>query len=252
MDIWNYVKNIYSGRENILTHLILFSLSGIFAILFGKFSAFYLGTFYFGYPLASENLVSVCTFFLTIVGMFMFGYIYSYSNVLYKDLKTKLPDVNSEIYLAFFKMLPIMLFWFFIVIMLIFAGLSIFNLQSEPIKSLLYNSLILLSFPYINVMFVLYSRDFKFRPALYRPSNFLKIIRKIGIPITVLVFKCIILLCIIVEITLRTLRVSNNIADFNTCIGARILILSMSFYLVNILNYIYVSGVVNITKDIEV
>ncbi len=252
MDIWNYLKNIYSGRENLLTHIILFSLCGILAVVFSKFSASYLGIFYLGYPLTSGLMTYVCSFLMIIISMFMFGYIYSYSNALFKDPKSKLPDVNSEVYVAFFKMLPIVLFWFLIIIMLIFLGLSIFSLQSEPIKSFVYNFLLLFLFPYINVIFVLYSKDFNLKPALYKPLNFIKIIRKIGFPITVLVFKCIILLYVIVEIVLKLLSLSSNITDINTCIGIRILILSMAFYLISVLNYIYVSGVVKSTEDIDV
>lgn len=249
MGIINYLKNIYCGKDNILNNIILFSLSGIWAISWGKCCAHYLNSFYFGYLPASEWVINICTFLVIMISMYIPGYLYNYSHILYKEESLLLPEVKMDAYLAFFKMIPILLFWGINITILVFWGLILFNIQEDFIKMMLYYVLLGCLIPFINVLYVLYSKKFETSMYLFNPINLFNILHKTFVPVVILTAKCAIILGIIFVILYKLFIISNNVANTNLQHAMRLLFLTCCIYFANTVNLINIQGIVEITKS---
>ena len=252
MEIFRFLKGIYSGKDNLLNHIIIFSLSGILAILFSKCCAYYFGIFYFGYPLTSGWLVDICLSFMVCVALFFFGYLYSYSNNIYKNDNSNLPNIEFTAFDSFIKMIPITLFWGAIVGILVFLGLIFFNLQKEFFESMFYFSCIFILIPFVNVIFALYSKNFSSKLALYSPLAPFKIMSKTFVPVVLLTIECIILGSMLLLVLHKLFIFSNKIPNPNIQIGLRLFVLSLGVYMLNIICYFNIYRVVQVSKNIEI
>ena len=248
MEAIQYLKNIYTGRENILRHICLFSVFGILAIAVTKSLAHSLGLTYFGYAPSSLFETEICIILSIMIILFMIGYGYNYSNSIFKE-KNELPDITLKSYIYFIKMVPIILIYTAYTLFLIFIGLSAFNLKQNTHMAILYLTIILFFMPFVQIILLIYSKDFKQNLKLYNPATIFKILPKTISPIINFLIYLIPVFFIFILVPYYICEYSNNLVNFPLKLCLRILSLTFWIYFIQIIYYVYLQGLVNIIKS---
>ena len=249
MEVLEYIKNIYTGANNIYTHISLFSIFGIFSILFSKLFAHYLNSTILGYGPKTNTELAICIVFVVLILIYMWGYLYNYSNKLLNNETTDLPDISFKSFYTFIRMLPIIITWITYFITLFIIGLSLFNIKINPIKYSLYMSAILGLMPFVGAIWGLYSKEYKNNYNLYNPLQIFVIINKTLFKLFKLLFNIIILVCIISLIPYYIVKVSFSITNPTYQLFCRLISLTVMLYFINIAHYVYIQGIVDIIKN---
>ena len=249
MEVYKYIKNIYIGANNIFTHITLFSIFGIFSLIFSKLYAHFLNSTFLGYgpKTGTELLICLISGILTLI--YMWGYLYNYSNKLLNTQTTDLPDVTLSSFHTFIKMLPAIIIWTTYFIILFIIGLSIFNIKLNPIKYSLYMSLIICMMPFTGIIWGLYSKEYKNIYNLYNPLQIFVIINKTFFKIFKLLFEIIILVCIFSVIPIYIIKTSIFLTNPTHQLFCRIISLTILIYIINIAHYVYIQGIVEIIRN---
>lgn len=251
MEIWNALKVIYRGKENLLNNIILFSLSGITAILGSKCWGYYFNSFYFGYPPSAAWFVLFCCSYISCVIFYFYGYLFYFSNALYKE-QDKLPDYSLKAMECFGDMLPVTLYWGIIYGLMLFLGLMLFNLQKEFIQAVAYYSVLLFILPFINIILVMFSKDFKNRFKFYSLKSLFVVLYKTFVPVVLYTIQSIVISGVSIFVMFKLFVLTNKISIPVLQFGIRILLLTTSIYWVNIINYINIFGFVKASKNVEI
>ena len=184
---------------------------------------------------------------ITII-LFIIGYLYRFSNSLYNNKEIKLPEIDFESFSTFIKMLPILLTWGIYVLALIILGFCLFNIKTHTRIMITYYTLILCILPFIQVLFVYYSKDFGKNTKLFGIKALYDIIHKTLMPVTNLLIIVIPLFCINFLIPHYISIFSTYIRNLSLQLACRLLALTILIYLFNIINYVCIQYFVDTIK----
>lgn len=244
-----YFKNIFYGKHNILTQICLFSIIGIMTTLFSNLITLYSPTNYFGYCSMEMKQLMPAIILSIIIFSYLAGYIYTYTNSLFEEPKTQLPEISFKPLLNFLKMLPVHVIWAVYFAGLIFLGLVMFKMFT-PV-SYTYYTLIACLAPFTFLIITIYSKNFGFGYSIYNPFKLFTIIRKTFLKTANLTIRlALIVICSIFAFKFCFYQ-TRLLANFPTLqLAVRLILLTLCVYFTNVYALVFAQGAVNISNKL--
>ncbi len=251
MEVIQYLKNIYD-KENLGTHAILFSTFGIMMIFLNNIVNFLFGynvlNNFFGYAPKFELEVAINFVVGTLLIIYSLGYVYNYGHKLLNDeISSSLPEPTFEAFSSFAYMLPVLLVWGCYGFILGAIGFMFFKLGT--FNNYLYYSILLCFLPFVNIIFLIFSKDYLYKTKFFNPLFVFKIINRTLFRVLKLCigvfFVNITFVFIALGVVYYAHYVENEVLKF--CIN--LFGLCLGGYFLNILNYVYTQGLVKIIKE---
>lgn len=249
MNVLLYLKNIYSGRDALFRHVLLFSVLGLMTVAATGYAAAYFGNLY-GSFFDFAPLDAIKTYYLAVIaitlGIYFSGYLYSYVYKMFSN-QDELPELSLSSFLIFIKMLPVLFVWK-IYEFVFFAGGFIAIQMTSPWFYIYYAVLICL-LPFLNILFVIFAKDFKYRPEVFSPVTILRILNN-SLGAVILLFVQIIAVAVIPALIVYLLfRYSDSVNHQTVKISLKLGGLCLGMYFASILKFIYSRGLVDIVKN---
>ena len=181
MDFVSYFKAIYCGKNAARKHILLFSVTGIVALLFNNMST------YFTNNLLSEQLTvgaaspaefAVDFTFGVLLWLHIFGYEYKFLSGIMNDGELTLPEFDHDVMATFGKMFPLFFLWqIYFFVITFFTGI-----YTVATKDLVYyflaGTLMLFFTPFVFMIYIKFSKDFKYTKDVLVPWSIIKYIDK--------------------------------------------------------------------------
>lgn len=165
MDFVSYFKQLYSGKDVWRKHLLLFSVVGITALLLNNVaSAFTNNILSDQLTVAPNSTVELLLEFGfgVILWFHIFGYEYKFLSDIMNDRDITIPEFDDDILLTSFKMVPIFLLWqIYFVAVSFFTGIYTIATQ-DLVYYFLAGTLLLFFTPFVFMIYVKFSKDFKY------------------------------------------------------------------------------------------
>ena len=248
MDIFKDIIKIYSGEKNISNHILIFSLLGIMVLLFNNKLSFdwvAITGGYFGCPMLSERLLYLSLVGGIVILIYSIGYIFSNAHNFYIN-KNELAEPSLSSFVVFVKLLPLFIFWLAIIVLFAAAGFAAFDMES--ILFYIYFSILICIPPFVNIIYVMYAKDFKLKSLYFSPLFLFEVIDKtVGLVIKLslkLLVVCIIPVGILYFLFIFSAKISSPFIQLGLRLGA----LCLGAYFLNIIHYLYLQGLVKIVE----
>lgn len=250
MNILNSLKYIFTGQENLLNQLSIFSLIGIMVIYFNNCASSVIGSFYsafLGYP-PSDKLVICFNMIIGIVlGIFILGYTYKFTLSLFENDSVKLPEISLHSFVVFVKALPVIIIWGFYYLFLFFLSLIFFKIGTFGFY--LYNFLIIFLYPFVLMICYLYLCGMK--KDVFSPLFLFEVIKNNFKKVVSLNCQVVLFLMFSGFFILKIFEFSDYFAMLRSFqLGLRILALCLIFYILYLVQLIYAHNLVKILKKI--
>lgn len=182
MNILKIIKELYTGKNNLIAQIGLFALIGIAAISYNEVLSVFTGnTLYSVFATPSDIEIIVYAMLAIMISIFYIGYIFKFVHESYYEDKIELPSVSLNCFTIFVKSIPVMLIWDFYLFLTIYASFQIFGYSIIELNICLLILLILL--PFINIVYFLFAKDFKFDIKLFNPLIISAIMQKTFVPV---------------------------------------------------------------------
>lgn len=186
MNILKIIKELYTGKNNLIAQIGLFALIGIAAISYNEVLSVFTGnTLYAVFATPSDIEIIVYAMLAIMISIFYIGYIFKFVHESYNGDKIELPSVSLNCFTIFVKSIPVMFIWNIYLFLAIYASFQIFGYNIIELNICLLILLILL--PFINIIYFLFARDFKYNIKLFNPLIISKIMQKTFVPVAKLV-----------------------------------------------------------------
>jgi hypothetical protein len=248
MNILKAIKNLYEGEDNFAIHLSIFAITGIIAIAFVNISSLFMGnSIYSIFYNPGDWEIIIFSILAIMLLIFFIGYKFKYTNRLLNNKNSSLPSVSMDCFSIFAKMFPIFLIWgiylsAFLILCGTILGPSILNSKIAKI-------LILLLIPFINIIFILFTQDFKYRKYLFNPLIICNAIKNTFFSVLLWITQYLILF-IIITIGFKLLfNFSFNCETRIAQLSIILFITSLSGYVQEIINLAYINGIAKIVKE---
>ena len=115
MEVFKFIKNIYSGEKVLEKHITLFSLTGIMVLLFCCYGASVGNVLFpniFIAPPESPLVSTVELFTGLLIFIYLTGYSFDFSNSKFAHIELGIPEFGYlKPFTAFIKILPVFLVW---------------------------------------------------------------------------------------------------------------------------------------------
>lgn len=248
MTIFNILKNIYSGKNNLLKHISIFSLSGIMTLALNNVISSYLGNIYsgfLGFPPSDKLELSLDLVVGLLLGMFFFGYSYNFVNSYFKE-SNGLPDLDLSSFSVFLKMLPIFISWTLYIVFLSFLGAAFIPITSPYFY--IYYSILICILPFVNIIYVMYAKNFILTPNLFLPKVLFKIIDRTLGDVIFLIIKILLISSLNILIIYLFFYFAKTVHSQYFQLGLRLFGLCTGVYLFSIIQYLYMGSMVNIVR----
>lgn len=179
MEIFYYIKKLYTCDRAFEKHLILFSIVGLMMIMANNICSILFNNILINHITtmpANDVEVYIDFFFGLIFWFYLMGYEYLFINNYLNKKEICLPDFTDKPASVFFKM-----FWVFVVWQVYFAIFSyicfsvLINMKST-LYSYLLATIMLAITPFVFMIYVNYAKDFKFKKHTINPLIIIKYI----------------------------------------------------------------------------
>lgn len=248
MNVLSYLKEIYCDRKSLFIHVSLLSLIGIMTISGCEYLTYLLGNIFssfLGYSSANHYILSLEIFTLLMLLIYFTGYIFKSSNTFFTQ-ESKLTDLSLSAYQSFVKMVPVFVVW--IIYLLISLVFLVFAFKPETILFYTYISIVICLLPFINLIWVFYSKDFELNRKYFSIKFLCNVIDKTFLSVVNLVAQTIILGTVPTIIISYILKHSNTLKSPSLQLGLRLGSICLSVYILYVLLLVFNLGLVNISK----
>ena len=251
MNILKIIKELYTGKDNIIGQITIFALVGIMAIAFNEVISVYTGnTLYAIFVVPSNSEVIIFSMLGIMIFIFFTGYIYKFIHENYESETACLPSVSMDGFTTFIKVFPVLFVWGLYLGLMVFAGLVLFGSASVELYAFLIILLVLL--PFINMVFIQFAKDFKYHRRIFNPLIVAAIIKKTFIKLLLFLLQFIIAGIIISAINVFLLKYAMNGQSRTIQLISVLSVLCICSYLQQVLNLAYYKGLTEIIKKSEV
>lgn len=250
MEVLKSLFDIFRGKNNLIMHVAIFSLTGIQALCLNAYVSHNLGSFYssyLGYAPNDELTLSLMSVLGIMVTIFLFGYGLKYSNKIYNDKTVDLPDISLDVFPMILKYLPMVLIWgtyFYIATSLGFRVLS-----ANGFLFYFYYILLMMFVPFVFMIFVKFSKDFCYSKEMFLPSVVTSYMDKYARAVWGIIAKILLVFFIGFTVVCLIFYNSDRLTDASATLSVRLFGLSLMFYLFNISYMMYVNGVAKILQN---
>ena len=252
MEALKYLKQIYSGEKALSRHITLFSIIGLIVLMFNNVISDVGNSILFSLitttPVSDIEFV-LNFFFGTCLILLIFGYEYVYIHQAISEDKIELPELEANSYSVFFKMLPIFILWqFYYTIVSIIGGIILATVKFSGL-SYLFSSFMLCLTPFLFMIFINFSYDFKYKKEIFFPWTIFKYLNKSLMD----VMKFFIDFCIVAALPIFALigfadwALSIKGPTYKLC--ASLSCLCISCYVFVIFKYVFSLGLAKIVKE---
>lgn len=244
MKILSCIKDIYTSKGAIATHIKLFSYAGILVLCINNIMSV-LSDYLFFSPVINVHVtrtVQCLSFLLSVILLMKFcGYEYKFANYIYGKDSVKLPEFDVKSYVVFVKMLPLILLWQFYFLFAIVICMTVIAKFNTDIYEFLPMSVLILMLPFLNIIYADFSKDFSFKKAFLNPLMIVDVMNKTFKKMFVFLVKFTVL-CSVLAFVIYILLTSLNLNK-----AALLFVLCVLCYLAYILKLIFTAGIVDIT-----
>lgn len=251
MNILKIIKELYTGKDNLVAQLTIFALVGIMAIAFNEVISVFTGnTLYAVFTTPSNEEVVIFSMVGVMIFIFFTGYIYKFVHENYKNEPTTLPSISMNCFTTFVKIFPVILVWGLYLGFTVFAGLALLGSDNKEFYAYIITLVVLL--PFINMVFIKFAKDFKYDKKIFNPLIIAVFMEKTFMKVFLLIVQFIILAVIISGINIFLLKISTEGQSRTFQLTAVLTIICVVSYLQQVLNLAYYKGLTEIIKKSEV
>lgn len=249
MNVLSYLKDLYTKENSIFNHISLFALVGICTISTVAYLSTVLGNIY-GSFFDFAPTTKINAYFLLVLGLmtifFFCGYIYSFANKVFQD-KTNLPELSLSSYSAFVRTLPIVISWYIYEVFLVLIGFAAIPATTRLFY--VYYSVLICLLPFINLIVIGFSKDFKYHPDLFSFLTLFKVLNHSLGAIINLAFQMLLLIILPVGIVNLMFKYGAGISHQTLKVSVKLISLCVTAYFIMIAKLVYTRGLVEIVKE---
>ncbi len=252
MGIFRYFKQIYSGKNTLANHISLFSLAGIFVILFIKYTAswgnlLFYDNFCISVPSSTKELWAYL-FFGMLLLIYFIGYgVNVVSNVM-NNKENGLPNITLQPFTVFVKMLPMAVYWVVFYLLICFGGIFALLKLNNAGFIYIFSSVMFCIIPFILILLTQYAKDFEFRKEFFNLFSVFKILEKTLGDVIFLSLGVFALAAVPFFAIYKILAYPVGDEALNLNLVIKLGALCFGFYLSLIFNYVYLTGLADISK----
>lgn len=181
MEVFNFLKNIYKGENALANHITLFSLAGIMVILLSCYSASWGNLILpnvFIAPPESRLELTIELFFGFLIAIYLTGYSFSFVNLRFNNEFVGIPEFNSRPFSLFLKFLPVFIIWLLYYTLFLVGGVLVFLNANQIVLLYIFVSIMICLIPFIMLLFINFSKNFKYERKLFNPLYILRYVDK--------------------------------------------------------------------------
>ncbi|MBD5401592.1 hypothetical protein HDR58_02155 [bacterium] len=249
MEVFNYIKKIYSEKGAFSNHITIFSILGIMAISFNSYLSSVFGNIYGSFfdfislnPIQNYLLLVVAT----MAFIFSLGFMYGFVHNVFKG-EFNLPESSLSAYTIFIRMLPLFLCWSVYLVIFSLLGFSLISITTFWFY--LYFSILICMLPFVNLIYVWFAKDFQYRKLYFSLSTIWKVFYKTLGDVIFLSAKILLLSIIPFVLVYLMFKYSDAVNHQTVKLILKLGALSIGIYFSNIMNYLYNMGLVKIVKE---
>lgn len=244
MKILTYLKHIYTGKGVAAKHIMLFAYAGILVLCINNILSVLSGYLFFT-PVIHVQIskaVQALTFLLTVFILVKFsGYEYKFSHDIFDKGFIELPEFDIKSYQVFGKMIPLFLLWNFYFLFALVVCMSVVAKFNTDFYEFIPIFVLILIFPFVNIIYALYSRDFCFGKIFLNPLLIVDVLNK-TFKDMFLFFIRFTIFCISLGFILYLFLIRFNPKD-----AMLLFMLCVAGYVIYILKLLFVAGMAEIT-----
>lgn len=249
MNILKIIKELYTGKENLVAQATVFALVGIMAISFNEITSMFTGyTLYSVFAVPSNTEIIIFSMLGIMIFIFFLGYSYKFVHDSYENETTELPSISMNCFTTFIKVFPVMFVWGLYIGFMLFLGLNIFG--TARIELYIYSVFLLILLPFINMVFVKFAKDFKYSREIFNPLIIVKIMSKTFTKVLLFILQFI-LVGFLISLLGICIRFSVN-GSRTVQIISILSIMCIAAYLQQVLYFAYYKGLTEIIKKNKV
>lgn len=251
MNILKIIKELYTGKENLVAQTAIFALVGIMAISFNEVISVFTGnTLYAIFTVPGSDETIIFSMLGIMIFIFFTGYIYKFIHENYECEKAQLPTISMDCFTCFAKIIPVIFVWGIYLGLAGYLGLILFGVNH--IEFYAYVLFLLIILPFINMVFVRFAKDFKYNLDIFNPLSIAKIMKKTFVQVFLFILQFVALGAIISFLSglgfKGAIDAQSRIAQL-LCV---LTVLCVSSYFQQVLNLAYYKGLTEIIKKNEV
>lgn len=247
MNILKIIKELYTGKDNLVAQLTIFALVGIMAIAFNEVISVFTGnTLYAIFTVPSNEEVIIFSMLGIMIFIFFTGYIYKFVHENYESETTSLPSVSMNCFTTFVKVFPVIFVWGLYLGLLSFAGLVLLGSKTAEFYAFLLTLFVLL--PFINMVFIRFAKDFKYERKIFNPLTVAGIMEKTFVKVFLFLLQFILLGLIISVINAFLIKYAMDKQSRIIQLISVLAVICACTYLQQILNLAYYKGLTEIIK----
>ncbi len=247
MNIFGIIKELYTGKDNLIAHLGIFSLVGIMSIALNEVISVFTGnTLYAVFTVPSNCEVVIFSMLAIMIFIFFIGYMYKFVHDSYETEFTSLSSISMNCFTSFIKVFPVMFVWGLYLGLMLFIGFVLFG--TKNIEFYVYLGFLFILLPFISMVFVKFAKDFKYSKNIFNPLILAEFMRKTFVQVFLFLLQFVAIGILVSIINVFLLSIS---MDGHTRTEQLILLLSIICvisYVQQVLNLAYYKGLTEIIK----
>ncbi len=187
MNIFKSICRLFSTKNNLIIQLSILALAGLGAVCFvNSVSLFWPNYFYNIFaPIKDDNIGAVFCITGLMIFIFFTGYKFKYASAILKNENADLPSISLDCFPIFLKILPVFIVWGFYYLSFYIGIAVLFGFPS--LVELLVYLILLIIVPFINLILIIFSKDFKYDKVFFSPLFLIQVIKKTYIQVAILV-----------------------------------------------------------------
>lgn len=250
MNIFKIIKELYTGKENLVAQTAIFALVGIMAISFNEVISVFTGnTLYAIFTVPGSDETIIFSMLGIMIFIFFTGYIYKFIHENYECEKAQLPTISMDCFTCFAKIIPVIFVWGIYLGLAGYLGLILFGVNH--IEFYAYAIFLLVILPFINMVFVRFAKDFKYNLNIFNPLSVAKIMKKTFVQVFLFILQFIALGAIISFLSGLGFKASIDAPSRIAQLLCVLTVLCVSSYFQQVLNLAYYKGLTEIIKKNE-
>lgn len=251
MNILKILKELYTGKDNLVAQATIFALVGIMAIAFNEVVSVFTGnTLYAVFSVPSNDEVVIFSMLGIMIFIFFTGYIYKFVHDSYENETTSLPSISMNCFTTFIKVFPVIFVWGIYLGIAGFFGYTFFGTETAEFYAYLMFLLILL--PFVNMVFIAFAKDFKYNRKIFNPLFIATIMKKTFVKMFIFLLQFILLGFAISVLSGFCFKFAVNGHTRTVQLVLILTTLCISSYFQQVLNLAYYKGLTEIIKKNEV
>jgi len=250
MQVWNYLKLLYSSKHALSKHVCLFSLIGLLVLSLVKYTAAYgnlllYHNFYISVPSSAYELW-IYLFFICFLMIYLFGYTANFANNLLNNRTELIPEFSLKPFYYVVKIFPLYLCWNLYFILM---GLVMFYKISNDLKFVYIFLILAFMFPFILIIQTIFIKNLRYSKEYFRPITIFKVIGKSFLKVVILDLQVLVMAALPVFALYKILAYSVPVKIINLNLPIKLCVICLIAYIFMIFVLIYQAGLCNIVKS---